>query len=380
MGRISLIGTGNITFSGNEIYTTNSNDMLFGNNLIPTTISTFSIGSSANPFKTLFISASTLSMAAPPGGNSLSILNDGNNFQITNGGLRSQVIYTGGLLISGNNIGADPAVGSLPMTIGTNGLPALQILVPTSSTSTISTTNVIYASGGNSNQWGSSYTIVNQNSATTWNYQGTDLKALSGNWQGGNIAYTNLVSNSAAYLSAVNLSFLSVSGNWNSVYSTVQLNSATTWNYQGTDLKALSGNWQSTYSTVSSLSSNWAISSTKYLPLSGGTISGNLTVTGTTSLSTTTVSDGLTCQHIQVGNNGNQFSLFRSGTGKFVGGSSAITDTNVIISSKVFVQSIGITDDKKVPAISVVTSTNSFTAYSSIANDTSYFNYFFINP
>ena len=72
--------------------------------------------------------------------------------------------------------------------------------------------------------------------------------------------------------------------------------------------------------------------------------------------------------------------MFRSGTGKFVGGASAITDTNVTTSSKVFVQSIGITDDKKVPAISVVTSTNSFTAYSSIANDTSYFNYFFINP
>jgi hypothetical protein len=44
----------------------------------------------------------------------------------------------------------------------------------------------------------------------------------------------------------------------NSTYTTVQSNSATTWNYQGTDLKALSANWQSTYSTVSSLSSNWS--------------------------------------------------------------------------------------------------------------------------
>ena len=149
MGRISLLGTGNVAFSGNAIYTTNDNSLLFGNNLVPTTISTFSIGSSANPFKTLFISASTLQMAAPPGGNNLSILNDGSNFQITNGGLRSTVIYTGGLLLSGNNIGADPLVSNLPMTIGTNGLPALQILVPTTSISTISTTNVIYASSAN---------------------------------------------------------------------------------------------------------------------------------------------------------------------------------------------------------------------------------------
>jgi hypothetical protein len=327
MGRISLLGTGNIAFSGNEIYSTNNNNLLFGNNLVPTSISTFSIGSSANPFKTLFISASTLQMAAPPGGNSLSILNDGSNFQITNGGLRSQTIYTGGLLISGNNIGADPSVGNLPMTIGTNGLPALQILVPTSSTSTISTTNVIYASGGNSNQWGSSYTIVNQNSAINWNYQGTDVKALT-------------------------------------------------------------GNWQSTYATVSSLSANWATSSTNYLRLSGGTISGNLTVTGTTSLSTTTISDGLTSQHIQIGNNGNQFSLFRYGSAKFVNvgtGPGAyyaafIYDTNITTSSKIFTQSIGITDNKKIPAISVVTSTGSLTAYSSLDTDTSGFSYFYFNP
>ena len=145
MGRISLLGTGNIAFSGSEMYTTNNSDMLFGNSLVPTTISTFSIGSSAAPFKTLFISASTLQMAAPPGGNSLSIINDGSNFQITNGGLRSTVIYTGGLLLSGNNIGADPLFSNLPMTIGTNGLPALQILVPTTATSYLSTASTVYA-------------------------------------------------------------------------------------------------------------------------------------------------------------------------------------------------------------------------------------------
>lgn len=46
----------------------------------------------------------------------------------------------------------------------------------------------------------------------------------SGNWQS---AYTNLVTNSAAYLSGVNLTFLQEpSANWNSTYTTVQNNSA----------------------------------------------------------------------------------------------------------------------------------------------------------
>lgn len=108
--------------------------------------------------------------------------------------------------------------------------------------------------------WNSTYTIVQSNSST-WGTggggSGSDVTSLSGNWVGGNDAYTNLVANSAAYLSAVDLSFLSVSGNWNSVYTTVNSNSATTWNYQGTDLKSLSANWQSTYTTLSSNSASY---------------------------------------------------------------------------------------------------------------------------
>jgi len=46
------------------------------------------------------------------------------------------------------------------------------------------------------------------------------------------------------------------SNNWNSTYSTVQTNSATTWNYQGTDIKALTAAWQSTYTTVNAQSAN----------------------------------------------------------------------------------------------------------------------------
>jgi len=40
------------------------------------------------------------------------------------------------------------------------------------------------------------------------------------------------------------------------VYSTVQSNSATTWNYQGTDIKALTANYQNTYTGFSTQSAN----------------------------------------------------------------------------------------------------------------------------
>jgi hypothetical protein len=108
--------------------------------------------------------------------------------------------------------------------------------------------------------WESTYTTVQSNSST-WNYDGTDIKALTAGWVGGNEAYTNLISNSAAYLSGVDLSFLNVSGNWDSTYTTVQSNSAN-WNYQGTDIKSLTANWQSAYTTLSSNSASYVRTNT----------------------------------------------------------------------------------------------------------------------
>ena len=135
MGRISLLGTGNIAFSGNEIYTTNNSAVLFGNSIVPAT-SAFSIGTIGQPFNDLYLAANSFSLASNVAGASgIKMSNDGNSFTVQNGGLRSTVIYTGGLLLSGNNIGADPAVGSLPMNIGTNGLPAVNFLAPLSAQS-----------------------------------------------------------------------------------------------------------------------------------------------------------------------------------------------------------------------------------------------------
>ena len=102
----------------------------------------------------------------------------------------------------------------------------------------ISASSTIYSASGDSNQWNSSYNTIQTNSATTWNYQGTDVKNLTGNWQS---SYTALTSTSA---------------NWNDTRSTVQTNSATTWNYQGTDVKSLTANWQNTYTTFSAQSAN----------------------------------------------------------------------------------------------------------------------------
>jgi hypothetical protein len=117
-----------------------------------------------------------------------------------------------------------------------------------------------------SSNWQSTYTTVQANSATLWNYQGTDLKALSGNWQS---TYTTVQANSATLWNYQGTDLKALSGNWQSTYTNVQANSATTWNYQGADLKALSGNWQGTYTTVQANSATWNYQGTDLKALSG---------------------------------------------------------------------------------------------------------------
>jgi len=129
------LNTGNIAFSGSEIYTVDNSDIIIGNNIVPSS-SAFSLGSLGNPFNTLYLAANSLSLASNfPGASALYIQNDGNNFNIVNGGLRLLELYTGGLLLSGNNIGADPMASGLPMNIGTNGLPAVNFFAPLSAQS-----------------------------------------------------------------------------------------------------------------------------------------------------------------------------------------------------------------------------------------------------
>ena len=88
----------------------------------------------------------------------------------------------------------------------------------------LSATNVVYASGGNSDLWNSTFTTVYSNSA---------------NWQG---LYTTVQTNSSTWVNSP----LSAD-KWNSVYSSVQTNSAT-WNagsvgpYQATYYKSANQN------------------------------------------------------------------------------------------------------------------------------------------
>jgi hypothetical protein len=82
-------------------------------------------------------------------------------------------------------------------------------------------------------------TVVQSNSSD-WNYQGTDLKELSSNWE---TAYTNLVTNSAAYLTSVDLTFLQEpSGNWNTAYNIATSYSAASSTFAtNTELESISG-------------------------------------------------------------------------------------------------------------------------------------------
>ena len=131
-----------------------------------------------------------------------------------------------------------------------------------------STINTIVTS--TSANWDNVYSTVNSNSATTWNYQGTDLKALSGNWQSGYSTLSSLSGNLQSGYSTLS----SLSGNLQSGYSTL---SSLSGNFKSgySTLSSLSGNWQSSYATVSSLSSNWNSLATIYLQFSANALSAN---------------------------------------------------------------------------------------------------------
>jgi hypothetical protein len=107
--------------------------------------------------------------------------------------------------------------------------------------------------GTEKTNWNSSYTTVKSNSAT-WNYQGTDVKQLTGNYDS---VYTTVKSNSANW-NYQGTDVKQLTGNYDSVYTTVKSNSAN-WNYQGTDIKALTGNYDSVYTTVKSNSATWRL-------------------------------------------------------------------------------------------------------------------------
>ena len=117
----------------------------------------------------------------------------------------------------------------------------------------LSTTGVVYADSGNSNQWSSTYGSVYATSAA-WDSTYTSLNTNSAKYDS---VYTSLNTNSAKYDSSYTTTNTK-SANWDSTYNTVYTASGS-WDYQGADIRALTANWQNTYTTVSAYSAAWGL-------------------------------------------------------------------------------------------------------------------------
>lgn len=131
----------------------------------------------------------------------------------------------------------------------------------------LSTTGIVYASGGTSNQWNSAYSNVNTTSgnnssvyssvntaSANWDASYTITNSKSANWDSVYSSFNTQSASNASVYSTTN----SKSANWDSVYSTVQTSSGS-WGGGGsvdTGVRALTGNWQNTYTTFSTQSAN----------------------------------------------------------------------------------------------------------------------------
>ena len=137
----------------------------------------------------------------------------------------------------------------------------------------------VYALSGN---WNSSSNTLKSLSANWQNTYGT-VQGLSGNWQNTYGTVQGLSSNWQNTYGTVQ----GLSSDWQSTHATVCALSSNWQNTFGT-VQGLSGNWQSTYATVCALSANWVPYNylhQNFLPLSGGSVTGSLSVVGSTFLS-----------------------------------------------------------------------------------------------
>jgi hypothetical protein len=128
---------------------------------------------------------------------------------------------------------------------------------------------------GLSSNWNSVYTSV-LNTSADWNSVYTSVLNTSADW---NSVYTSVLNTSADW-NSVYTSVLNTSADWNSVYTSV-LNTSADWNSVYTSVSNTSADWNSVYTSVLNTSaSNASINyvSSNYLPLTGGTITGNLYV------------------------------------------------------------------------------------------------------
>jgi len=159
--------------------------------------------------------------------------------------------------------------------------------------------------------WESVYSTVQANSSVEWNYQGTDLKDLSANWEG---TFSVVQANSASW--GIDEELRSLSASWQDTTTVVQSNS-TSWgidNVIDTDLRDLSANWEGTFATVQSNSAtSWdnslanSYADSKFLPLSGGDLTGAISLSNVQVEQGTTLTDSLSSLVITI--NGQQYKI-----------------------------------------------------------------------
>ena len=142
--------------------------------------------------------------------------------------------------------------------------------------------------------WNSVYTDV-KNTSASWNSVYTDVKDTSASW---NSVYTDVKDISASW-NSVYTDVSVTSGDWNSVYSEVN-NTSASWDSAYTDVSETSGAWNSVYTDVKDTSASWdsvysfvnsdsatnnsTYNDTTYLKAAGGTVAGDLSVSGDTRL------------------------------------------------------------------------------------------------
>ena len=163
----------------------------------------------------------------------------------------------------------------------------------------ISASNIIYTLNGNSNEWNSNYTLVRSKSSTwdsAYSTAGADVlvRSLTSGWDGGNSAYTTVNSNSANW-NYQGTDIKTLTGFWDASRTFVNNNSASL-----TNVYNLTANYTSVYSNVSSNSANWQntySNQSNYLPLSGGIVTGIVSILSSleigTGVSTLTVDNYL---------------------------------------------------------------------------------------
>jgi len=161
----------------------------------------------------------------------------------------------------------------------------------------------------NSADWESTYTTF-KNTSGTFLTSETDSQTLSYNESSKELSISN---GNTVSLSSIDNNLKSLSGNWESTYTTVSGNSAS-WSYDGSDLKTLSSNWQNTYTTVSANSSNWSYDGSDIKSLSGNWESTYTTFKNTSGTFLTSETDSQTLSYNESSkelsiSNGNTVSL-----------------------------------------------------------------------